>query len=521
MTKVLLELRPAFEGFAGIPQETRLLFRGLAALPSIELEGLLQLSNRRLAKGLPQSRLTWWHRWPARRYNRMSRVVISLADTPYQNIVDAVLDYVGRRAERMGLTMGTLFGLRTVPTTLFVTDGFEDFIWRTLFAKTLSPGDYAGVVSKQFRVCSTPWDSMHWAGLRTLNILPSPMFPTIDLDDCDIFIAQTPYPARMRGRTKMVVRYHDAVPVFMPHTIDDRSRHQAKHFFALAANVRSGAYFACVSDATRADLLKLFPGASARVVTIHNMVSHHYFLEISSRRLVPGILRSRVYDTDDPKNVDLKMNFLGEREKENFYRKAIGDGTFRYLLVVSTVEPRKNHARLLAAWEVLKAEVDPSLKLVVVGSLGWGIESLVPSLKSWMSRGELFMVEKVPAADLRVLYRHAAVTVCPSVGEGFDYSGVESMLSGGVVVASDIAVHREIYADAAVYFDPYSTRSLVSALSDLIYADDAAATAERLRQAGQAVGARYSPDVILPRWNAFLHHVAEGAHFVDGVIPTI
>jgi glycosyltransferase involved in cell wall biosynthesis len=74
----------------------------------------------------------------------------------------------------------------------------------------------------------------------------------------------------------------------------------------------------------------------------------------------------------------LKLKFLGEREKDSFYRKAIGDGNFRYLLVVSTIEPRKNHARILAAWEVLKAEVDPSLKLVFVGSLGSGISNTHP-----------------------------------------------------------------------------------------------------------------------------------------------
>ena len=516
MTKVLLEMRPAFEGFAGIPQETRLLFRGLATLDEIELEGLLQLSTRRLAQGIAPRHVSWLRQRPGRRYNRMSRVVISLADTPYRNILDTLLDYLGKRVERVTLTLGTLVGARTVALSIFETDSFEDFIWRTLFAKTLPASDLPLVVSKQYRVCTTPWDSLHWAGLRTLNVLPNPIFPVLDTRAFDIFIAQTPYPARMRARTKLVVRYHDAVPVFMPHTIDDRSRHQAKHFFALSANVRSGAYFACVSESTRQDLLKLFPAAEARAVTIHNMVSHHYFEEASDRRLVPGILRSRIYDTDDPKNAELKLEFIGARERESFYRKAIGDGSAPYLLAVSTVEPRKNHARLLAAWEVLKAEVDPSLKLVLVGSLGWGFDTLVPNLKAWMSRGELIMIEKVPAADLRVLYRHAAATVCPSVSEGFDYSGVEAMLCGGVVAASSIPVHREIYADAAEYFDPYSTRDLVTALRKLLYAEEAPARRAALQANGRVVGARYSPAVILPRWRAFLRRVAQGDTFVNG-----
>lgn len=51
--KILLELRPAFEGHAGIPQETRLLFRGLMQLAGTEVEGLLQSGNLVLSKGLP------------------------------------------------------------------------------------------------------------------------------------------------------------------------------------------------------------------------------------------------------------------------------------------------------------------------------------------------------------------------------------------------------------------------------------------------------------------------------------
>src|SRR5437762_6039986 len=62
-TRVLLELRPAFDGFAGIPQETRLLFRGLRMLESCEVAGMLQMSNRILAKGDRKStRLNSSHR---------------------------------------------------------------------------------------------------------------------------------------------------------------------------------------------------------------------------------------------------------------------------------------------------------------------------------------------------------------------------------------------------------------------------------------------------------------------------
>ena len=272
-------------------------------------------------------------------------------------------------------------------------------------------------------------------------------------------------------------------------------------------NVKAGARFACVSGATRNDLLRLFPAAESQAVVIHNMVSHHYFGENSSPELVPGIIRTRLLEPDPEKGVDVRPKFLTLREQESFYSRNLQKKPFRYLLCVATIEPRKNHARLLAAWEVIKAETDPDLKLVVVGSLGWNYLKTVQGFRPWIDRGELFMLSAVPAPDLRVLYRHAVATVCPSIGEGFDFSGVESMRSGGVVIASGIAAHREVYADGAAYFDTYSTVDLVAALKKVLYADDAARVQQVLRHRGDEVSARYLPAQVLPQWDVFLSSV--------------
>src|SRR5204863_283987 len=238
-----------------------------------------------------------------------------------------------------------------------------------------------------------------------------------------------------------------------------------------------------------------------------NMVSHHYFSEHSSPQLVPGIIRTRLHEPDPDTGVDVRPKFLTLREQESFYSRNLQKKPLRYLLCVATIEPRKNHARLLAAWEVIKAETDPDLKLVVVGSLGWNYLKTVQGFRPWIDRGELFMLSAVPAPDLRVLYRHAVATVCPSIGEGFDFSGVESMRSGGVVIASGIAAHREVYADGAAYFDPYSTVDLVAVLKKVLYADNAARVQQALRHRADEVSARYLPAQVLPQWDVFLADV--------------
>src|ERR1700741_3905930 len=95
--RVLLELRPGFEGYAGIPQETRLLFRGLRMLDSVEASGMLQTSHRILARGTVDYGLFHSKRMSqARKINRYSRVVVSAAERPFSTMVDKVLDLFER-----------------------------------------------------------------------------------------------------------------------------------------------------------------------------------------------------------------------------------------------------------------------------------------------------------------------------------------------------------------------------------------------------------------------------------------
>lgn len=507
-TKVLLEMRPALEGFAGIPQEVRLLFRGLKKIESIDVEGMIQTSHKILAAGVPEKRSIFSPKLTqSKKINRYSRVIISLVENPYQTLLDKLYFIFQKKLYSSTLTFRTILFGHTIKLSKFESKDFEDFVWRTMFAKTLPASDYQLVTKSNFRINSVPWHTMQMVGLNTLSVKATPKYPSLDTSEFDVFIGQTPYPGRIKKGTQVVIRYHDAIPVFMPHTIPDKSIHQASHFYALLNNVNDGAWFSCVSEATRQDLIKIFPAAEKRSVTIHNMVSHHYFSEDSSFDRVPQIIRARLHEGDKAKGVAIEPSFFSLREKESFYRKNLGS-EFKYLLIVSTVEPRKNHTRLLAAWEVIKSDIDPSIKLVVVGGLGWDYAPILSGFKSWIDRGDLFMLSGVPAPDLRVLYKNAAATVCPSLGEGFDFSGVEAMASGGVTVASDIPVHREVYDDAAEYFDPYSTVSLVKALNKVLYAEDADKTRDGMKTKGGLVAQRYQPENIIPKWKDFLNKIS-------------
>jgi hypothetical protein len=487
--KLLLELRPALDGHGGIPQETRLLFRGLAGLEGIEVLGLLQSASLPIEKGLPLKQgepapgLTG-----AEQMDRLSRVVVSLQPQGVNTLENARRRF-RRYAGPLAAAVGSLVGLR-VGLTAFDASRFTDFVWRALFARTLPLEDLGVVTSRGFRILGLPYSVSANLGAMS-GALGHAAFPLIDTRGVDLMISETPFPGRVSKGTQLVVRYHDAVPLLMPHTIKNRARHRAIHAHALARNAQDGAWFACVSDATRADLLSVRPELASRAVTIPNMVLPRAESDIGPATRVPEIVWSR------------KNRSAPQAGGAPIAATDLTDGRLDYLLMVSTVEPRKNHLALLDAWELMRSGAHPRLHLVLVGGLGWQHEDTLARFEPWLARGGLHLLADVPSADLGTLYRHARACVCPSLAEGFDYSGIEAMQAGGVVVASDIPVHREVFADAAEYFHPYSPAGLAAALGHVIE-PAAAGRRDELSVRGREVASRYRPEVVLPQWRDFL-----------------
>lgn len=492
-----MEMRPALDGYAGIPQETRLLFRNLCMLDEIQVEGLLQTSLRFLASGIEYRN--------SERFTYHSRVLASLENKPsHKSAWQRAINVLKRGLATYRLALFTLLFSHShkVKISLFNAHYFENDIWQALFAKTLPVKDFNLVTSQSYRVCSTPRNILQRVGLSFLKWRSRAAYPILDTKDIDIFITQTPYPARVYPRTTLVVRYHDALPILMPHMFAS-TKHQSAHFHNLINNVQSGAYFACVSETTRQELLRLFPEISERVVTIHNMLSYHFYEENSCADQVVHIIQSRI----NRQTPETHPQFNNINEQITFYKQHTENSSLSYLLIVSTIEPRKNHCRLIAAWKMICSKIDPSLKIVIVGNLGWDTQPIMSAMRTWIDQGSLFLLNNVPADELRLLYRHAKATICPSLAEGFDFSGIESMSSGGVVIASDIPVHREIYAHAAEYFCPYSTDSLVDALKKTLYDPHAHKRQISLREQGRKTAKRYLPNTILPKWKQFLTHL--------------
>ncbi|HXH39541.1 MAG TPA: glycosyltransferase family 1 protein, partial [Thermoanaerobaculia bacterium] len=160
----------------------------------------------------------------------------------------------------------------------------------------------------------------------------------------------------------------------------------------------------------------------------------------------------------------------------------------RYILFLSTIEPRKNLDVLLDAYAGLRARGVYEGSLVVVGRVGWKAESIVSRLRA---PGVLHL-DYVAPPRLAAVYRNAELFVFPSIYEGFGFPLLEAMSYGLPSIAARSSSLPEIGGDAAIYFDPRDAKALETEMERVL--TDATLRA-KLTEAGLARAAQFRWDV--------------------------
>lgn len=127
-----------------------------------------------------------------------------------------------------------------------------------------------------------------------------------------------------------------------------------------------------------------------------------------------------------------------------------------YFVVLSTIEPRKNHLMLLHLWRRLREEMGATApRLVIIGQRGWECENVVDLLeRSELLRGFVFEFSRCEDSDLATYLHHAQALLFPSFVEGYGMPLIEALAVGVPVIASDLAVFREFAMDIPDYADP-------------------------------------------------------------------
>ncbi len=243
-------------------------------------------------------------------------------------------------------------------------------------------------------------------------------------------------------KTPRIITVHDLAFLTHPHLTTPGT--VAFLTATMRREVDRGAYLAAVSRATRDRAIELLGVAPERVRVVRNGVERR-FLEASP--LPPG----RLDDLGVPRE---------------------------FLLMVGTIEPRKNHAGVLRAIE----RHPDGLPLVVVGREGWASADVVENLRTLSAAGRVIWLSDFGDQELPGLYAASRGVLYPSWTEGFGLPVLEALATGRPVVTGDDAVFQEVAGSLARQVDPADDDALLEAIRELETPEESDEAANARRQ---------------------------------------
>ena len=280
------------------------------------------------------------------------------------------------------------------------------------------------------------------------------------------------YMAPLAKTCPTVITVHDMAVFLHPQTFTFKKRVLQRALLPMI--LRQADAVVTPSRSTRNDLLRL--------------------VDLDPRRVVP------IHLAADPR---LQVPMSDAEERQARAELALPE---RYLLAVSTLEPRKNLVRLVAAFE-RACGVDPDLKLVLVGGKGWRDAGIRAALSQSSAADRIVTTGYVSFEALRLVYREALALCYPSLYEGFGLPVVEAMACGAPVLTSRGSSLDEVAAGAAIAVDPLDVGQIAAGMRELVQSPT---LRSELRDKGLARAATLSWDRTADLTRQVWQHAAEG-----------
>jgi alpha-1,3-rhamnosyl/mannosyltransferase len=140
----------------------------------------------------------------------------------------------------------------------------------------------------------------------------------------------------------------------------------------------------------------------------------------------------------------------------------------RYLLVVGSLEPRKNLGLLMDAYGDLPAETKSEFPLVHIGPAGWNNAEIQSKAENLHKSGWFRALGYVDQSELPYLLSGAAALAFPSIYEGFGLPALEAMASGVPLLTSNTSALPELVGDTGILVDPRSRSAINAGLVELL-----------------------------------------------------
>ncbi|MEI8064087.1 MAG: glycosyltransferase family 1 protein [Verrucomicrobiota bacterium] len=139
----------------------------------------------------------------------------------------------------------------------------------------------------------------------------------------------------------------------------------------------------------------------------------------------------------------------------------------QFWLTVGTLEPRKNHRRLLHAYARQKTQTGKTFPLVLAGSRGWLMKDFDRLIQELRLHEDIILLGYVAENDLQWLYQNCFAFLYPSLFEGFGLPVLEAMTLGAPVIVSNCSSLPEIAGSAGLLVDPLQVEAIAYAMHNL------------------------------------------------------
>ncbi|HKO61694.1 MAG TPA: glycosyltransferase family 1 protein [Pyrinomonadaceae bacterium] len=237
----------------------------------------------------------------------------------------------------------------------------------------------------------------------------------------------------------VVVSIHDLSFEHLPETFKRRSRIQLR--VTVRRSARLASQVITLSNHARADIINTY-GIDPDKITAIPLAAPSHFRRITNDNELQRV--KQTYGINGP-----------------------------YILCVGSVQPRKNLARLLQAYSLLRSDGPTGKlpKLVIAGKFAWLFEETLRTIGRLDLKDSVIMTGYVRDADLPALYSGARCFVYPSYFEGFGLPPLEAMKCGTAVVVGNQTSMPEVVGDAAQLVDPFDVDDIAAGIRKVITDD--------------------------------------------------
>lgn len=245
----------------------------------------------------------------------------------------------------------------------------------------------------------------------------------------DIFHATDHFIPRLKKKP-VVSTVMDVIPIKHPEMANPKLRNMKNRVFIDA--VKSSDHVITISDFSASEIVEYIGIKRNKITVVPLGVNARFFVQTSA-----------------------------SQRKSVIEKFGINSG---YFLFLGTLQPRKNLARVLEAYQSLPVEVQKKHHLVVVGAARPGMDALEQKLISVGKRSPVTWLQYVDDAELMPIIQSAKALVFTSLYEGFGLPVLEAFASRIPVITSNCTSLPEVAGEAAILVDPLSIDAIGNAM---------------------------------------------------------